>query len=312
LIESQLFAHYPDISVYEVEDYTKFVPDKMPHPDWDVAGFELVLANKKDFLPFRTYPQFEHSLTQSFIDPVASIVETMTKLRPGEQLWVQWLLQPEINDWPDRGMEYAQKLAGKEVSPKEPQYMKSLSSIGSTISEYSGTLMEAFGVPESEGGDSKDDNVGFAAFMRTPGETDILEAIERNVSKTYYNVKCRMVYIGRKEVFHKPRISSAMGFFKQLSTYNLNGIRPSPKTMATSVKTMMPTSRLLKRKNNLLRGYKDRSMFLGSASYVLNVEAIATVFHFPDITVQAPLVKTMEAKEAAPPANIPTAELSDN
>ncbi|MFC1703002.1 hypothetical protein ACFLZO_00880 [Patescibacteria group bacterium] len=61
------------------------------------------------------------------------------------------------------------------------------------------------------------------------------------------------------------------------------------------------------KKSNLVRAYKGRSG-IGATPYILNVEELATLFHFPMIDIKAPLVSKTEAKRAEPPAKLPTEE----
>ena len=45
----------------------------------------------------------------------------------------------------------------------------------------------------------------------------------------------------------------------------------------------------------------------GADKSILNIEEMATVWHFPIITTKAPLVKKTESRRAEPPASLPTA-----
>ncbi|MBI5731892.1 MAG: hypothetical protein HY982_00850 [Candidatus Magasanikbacteria bacterium] len=38
---------------------------------------------------------------------------------------------------------------------------------------------------------------------------------------------------------------------------------------------------------------------------ILNTEELATVFHFPIVTVESPLLRRLETRKGEPPANIP-------
>ena len=55
-------------------------------------------------------------------------------------------------------------------------------------------------------------------------------------------------------------------------------------------------------------GYKYRSIWRGRRVFVLNIEELASLWHFPVITVKAPQVKKTEAKRGEPPVLLPVGE----
>ena len=46
--------------------------------------------------------------------------------------------------------------------------------------------------------------------------------------------------------------------------------------------------------------------FFESKTQVMNVEEIATLWHFPGQMLKVPTLERIESKEAAPPTNLPT------
>ena len=54
-----------------------------------------------------------------------------------------------------------------------------------------------------------------------------------------------------------------------------------------------------------MKAYKNRSWGVGANPFVLNVEEIATLWHFPAIGIKAPLIKKQEARKAEPPVGLP-------
>jgi len=52
-----------------------------------------------------------------------------------------------------------------------------------------------------------------------------------------------------------------------------------------------------------LQDYRDRSFATGK--FVFNSEELATVFHFPDMSVKAPNLIRIEAKKGEAPPNLP-------
>ena len=61
-----------------------------------------------------------------------------------------------------------------------------------------------------------------------------------------------------------------------------------------------------------MRGFKNRSMYVGSPKFLLGVEEIATLYHFP-ITSEGKItpaqVQTVASKTSRPPKDLPIGEM---
>jgi len=61
----------------------------------------------------------------------------------------------------------------------------------------------------------------------SPGEREVVEAVEKNIAKPGFEVKIRWTYIAKRDKFFKPRgVSGVMGIFSQFKTVNLNSFIP--------------------------------------------------------------------------------------
>ena len=98
-LESALFGHFPDIEINEVQDYTKLVPQTIPNEDWDGYNEDWELRFP-DHYPIKTYekffePQGERiSAEEKRLDPIISLLESLSKLGPGEHYWIQFTTVP--------------------------------------------------------------------------------------------------------------------------------------------------------------------------------------------------------------------------
>lgn len=294
-VEAHLYAQFPDVEIREVEDYAQAFPDDFKKQGLDLFGADIVLTNE-DFYPIKTYPNFEHQMTQRIIDPVATAAEVMNKLKPGEQIWLQFVIRPVMTDWPKEGQEFVKDLMGQAASQPSKPVVSALSKAGefaSTISGPAEAAEEAF--PTS-------------AFLMPPGERKVIENVERNVSKLAFQFKARLVYLGREELFDKNRFKAIMGVMKQFNTYDMNGFKPFKNTF-TRVDYFFKNQRVLSRQKRLLKGYKIRSMVMGPGAKILTTESLASIFHIPDITVKAPLMERTLAKKGSAPPNLPIREM---
>jgi len=69
-------------------------------------------------------------------------------------------------------------------------------------------------------------------------------------------------------------------------------------------KGLFKKSREYRKKMFLFRNYATRKKPL--KEFVLNIEELATIYHFPDVGVRAPLLPRVEAKKGEPPVGLPT------
>lgn len=306
LVESAIYAQYPDAEIAEIEDYTHDFAAKFPNDKFDLWGCEVVLTNNEVY-PIRTYPSWEHSLTQTFLDPLASLLEVMGRLKTGEQIWLQLILEPiQDNAWRERGLQIINKLAGIKSKPKVSTIEKLMNIPYSVVAGTADTVLKTVTDVSTMGGTvTKTKDEPPSMMMHLPTNTkDVIEAIGIKISKIGFKTKFRFVYIGEHEVFNKSRVSAVFGALKQYATMDLNGMKPSSK-MKTARVFFMVKKRVNWLKRKIMLGYKYRSNWRGGNTFILNIEELASIWHFPVVTVKAPLVKKTEAKRGEPPAALP-------
>ena len=205
-IEAQLYAQYPDIEIYEAEDYAlklKHDPDTMPF--W-ATYFRYT---KPSAYPIKTYIDYglDADPKEEFkIDPMTSTLEYMGSLKQGEQVWLQILIQAHRKEtvkddatlfprgfWKDAAMEEKKKLIAKYREANKP---------------------------------IDDPDIKQPPIPLTKGEQDVIAAIERSMHKTPFEVTIRGFYIAPKEIFNNHLgISGLIGSLRQYNSDELNGFR---------------------------------------------------------------------------------------
>ena len=115
LIEAIIYAQYPDAEITEVEDYAQDWKLKFPNEKYQLWGTEIKLTNKEVF-PIRTYKEFEHGTSEEYKDTMASMLEGLPPIGPGEQAWVQFVVTPADNDWGKGGKAVVDKIIGRRGS----------------------------------------------------------------------------------------------------------------------------------------------------------------------------------------------------
>jgi len=269
-----------------------------PNDKYEMFGTEFVLG-KEDAYPIRTYKGFADEWSRErFIDPVATIAEVMSRLQEGEQIWLQWLIKPTGDEWKKEGEKLIAKLIHMKHEEKKDFVQKN---ILSSLHGFQKGIEEAIGMPKSES-ESKDEEISWIQHL-PPSEKTIVEAVGENIAKIGFKTKLRFIYIARKELFNKARgISTVQGALALFGTQDLNSLK-SDKKMKTKVDYFK--FRIPYRQRRLMRYYKERTIEKGASPFVFNIEELATVFHFPFVTVKAPTLTQPKPRKSEPPPELP-------
>lgn len=306
LVEAAVYSQYPDSDITEVEDYTLKVPHHFPNEEWSLWGTQMVYG-KPDYYPIRTYPAFEDKVSGEFKDPLAHMLESLSRLGPGEQAWFQIVLLP-IGQGPfHKKSEIAvKKLTGQKVEVKKTLLDHAVDLPLKAI----GALVEgAFGAGGDHAHPKKEAPVEKSKLLHmTQTEKDIVEAIENKASKIVFQCKMRFIYVAKKAVMSNSRIANPfMGAMRQFSMNNMQVIKPDFKHIGINgALWWFKQRRNDHRRSHLMHSYIARSIWSGLPSSHMSSEELATLWHFPlTIQVKSPQLRKTEAKKTEPPANIP-------
>lgn len=308
-VEANIYSQYPEAEIILVDDYTKNVPQDIPNKDWDMWGSDYKLL-REDAYPILTYKKFEteqEALEKKRIDPVAGLLESMAKIKPGEQLWVQIaatpISEPKENPSYAKFLEEGKALRDKLAKRPEKEKPRSM------IQDAADILI--LGKPPGEGEKEKERDIIPPEMKLTPGEKEVVFGIEQKIARPVFSVNARFIYLGKKEVFFKPNFRLGFNFFAYFTTVDANALVPMGQTI-TKIKQnwydffWFYSRRLYLRKRKIFRNYKDRfSPFFprSGGTYMLNSEEMASLFHFPSWEVApVPGVSRVESKKGAPPS----------
>lgn len=304
MVEAQIYAQYPEAEIKEAEDYVRDVPDDIPSEDYELWGTDMKLI-KEDSYPIRTYKEYEDTASGDFIDPISNIVEGVSKLRKGEQIWIQVLVRAVNDDWKKEADDLVLKLIGRK-NPKKEKGEGFFSLLVSEIVDLGRYTILGFFSPQSliPKEDKKEEKEHLSMMLHlSPGEKEVVTAIENNIKRPGFETDIRWIYLAKRNIFDKAKGNAIVfSFLSQFGSQNLNGFIPNPKTK-TSAYYFLTDYRKALRKRQILRKYKRREF--DERSYVLNTEELATIFHFPTIEVKAPMAPRVEAKRGKPPAELP-------
>jgi len=319
-IESSIYSQYPDAEISLADDYTKHVPQNIPNKEWDLWGTDYIM-NKLDVYPILTYLKFfeesEMAKEEKRIDPMVNLLEGMTKMKPGEYLWVQVAFSPITNSKkPEEGEEFIKRgEKERDKLAKRTEKAKQKSILQEAADELiSGTI---------PGAKEEKEQIFPAEMRMTPGEKDMVTGVENKVAKRCSRSYIRFIYLAKRDVYFGGAKAIPFGFFNQFSTENLNQLKPWPRTLTkikkyvTLMKVPIPINELLRarrvfrKKRRLFFRYIRRFPPLfpkpsKEGIFLLNTEELATIFHFPGRAVApSPTVPRVGAKRGGAPADLP-------
>ena len=100
-----------------------------------------------------------------------------------------------------------------------------------------------------------------------------------------------------------------VGFIKQFATLDLNNLKPDMDMTATQTEYFLKERRLNQKKNRIVNSYIKRDEWAGRRPGLLNIEELATIWHFPvESIVKAPLIQKAPGRKAGPPMKLPVGE----
>ena len=314
LVETQVYAQYPQAKVKEVEDYTLAVPFDAPNNDWFVWGAEWKLLNH-DALPIRTYKDYgldEPSDKETLkIDPLTPTIEYLGALKRGQQVWIQHVIRPSLKSYHGHG----------HGAPKHHGWVdEAQAEMDRMLEPYRQYRLQ-------EGGPKMGQ---YASEVRPPRTVEEkMEKIREKIAKLGFDVGIRVVCVADAryntvEEFNGLRRSVRL-IFRQYNAPDSNSLVRINATQFDSPFADPTGLAIWKLKNRMLNWYRLRifyhpplwysfdygatiTSFTGAKPLVIsvmNVEEIATFFHFPGQVSQAPSFKRVESRVAKPPSNLP-------
>lgn len=279
LIESHIYAQYPDIEVVEVQDYISLAPYLHDEQEWGLWGCEFGLT-KPDPYPIKTY--VDYGLDSSSMkeeqksDPITSMIEFMGSIGRGQQIWMQILVQANgeryttpgkwfgRHDWKDEGKRLIKEMQSKQAAEDAPK--------------------------------------------PTKGDQEVITAIERSLSKIGFDCGIRALYIAQREFYDPSNITGITGAFRQYSSPTLNGFRPINSPGFDYPWQDYHSWRENRKKKKLFDAYVRRSYFYApykKKPFVLNSEELATIYHFPGGVAETPTFSRIDSRKGEPPSNLP-------
>ena len=316
LIETQMYAQYPQAQVKAVEDYTLAIDEISPKSSWNGWGCEFKLL-KPEAYPLKTYVDYglDKDPKEEFkVDPLSPVIELFGSLKKGEQMWMQLVVTPSKkayhthgtwfgkHDWVEQSRLETDKLLMPYTSKREEQTGEAVIKVARVEVRVPDTLKKR------------------------------VEAMVSKRGKLGFETGVRVMYVAKKEVFDMSSRRNLRLVFRQYTNPSANGLDRFNSTQGdaySEIFTASPETVMLLA-DRMLHEYRERGFFhlpmrhhlfnkhmvpwpfdgifkayFHPETFVLNVEELATLWHFPGQIMRVPTLERIESKEASPPPNLP-------
>jgi len=336
LIETQMYAQYPQAQVKEVPDYTLAVDKISPESAWMGWGCEFALK-KHEAYPIKTYVDFgldKDPKEELKIDPLSPLIELFASIKKGEQMWTQIVITPDKKEYKTKGIFGKGEGTNDWVKAAQDELAKLL-----------GPYSSYKDVEEGPGGVSLKRSrieVRVPDFLKRA-----VDGMSKKTSKLAFETGIRTMYIAKKEDWDLSSRRNIRLIYRQFDSPDVNGLIRINSSQAdalnSSILSLSP-EQVMVLANRMLHEYRERAFYhlplrhhlfaihtfeelfpkpiihpiammfikpfflpyVHHKTFMLNVEELATLWHFPGQILKVPTLERIESKEASPPPNLPT------
>lgn len=312
LVETQIYAQFPQAKVVEVDDYVFHIPQYKKDGDWNLWACEFTKL-KEDFLPIKTYKNFgddmKTGVKEEFkVDPITPTVEYLGSLPRGQQVWIQmvvrWSHKTYHSHKTNKHVDFytaAQEFLDKILEP----YKRSQENF-----HKKGTFAFQVGVPDTL--------------------KPVITSVTEGLAKVHFDCGIRLVALSNKKFCTEDQFQNLRRevrlLFRQYAQPNINELDRINSTQFDAPWSDPTGLALAKMKKRLLDWYRLRIFFHPPLQYsmklppvltsflpggkppeifVVSAEELATLYHFPSMVTETPSFKRIESKIAKPPSNLP-------
>ena len=310
-LEAAIYSEFPAAEISEAEDYfaklPQYDPEKSPY---DIYALTWRYTQRNEY-PIRSYRYWEHPTAETMVDPIAGLWEEMGKISPYEMFILQFVMRPVGDEWKGRAKEFVQKLKGvPEFQEGHGHGNAMLGIIGKII----GPALDVLLRPDSEAkaGHVKEEPPSLMLHL-TETEKQVITQIEAKIARWCYNTKIHGMYIAPREKYQPTLLlRSVIGALKSFGSDDMNALKPLLARW-TRVKYYLfeewekPITqfRLHWRKRKYFKFMKNRFWLHGPPAQIMISEELATLIHFPQLTVKVPQIDMVRVIKEQPPPDLP-------
>ncbi len=325
LVETQMYAQYPQAQVKLVDDYTLAVDEFSDHSPWRGWGAEFKLLKPEAF-PIKTYIDFgldKDPDEELKVDPISPIIEFFGSLQRGEQAWMQIVITPSKKTWKTSGTWFGRHDWIEESHQVILRMLKPFTAERALVSDPGNISRE----------------------VRSPKFLDdLVESMSAKTRKLGFETGVRIMYVAKKEAWNMNNRRNIRLIFRQFTRPDGNGLDRFNSAQGDALGSGilgLSGKQVELLANRMLHEYRERAFYhlpmrhrlfyhgsiffpthwifapimaivkqfflpyMHHQTYVLNTEELATLWHFPGQILKVPTLERIESKEASPPTNLP-------
>ncbi|HNT30431.1 MAG TPA: type IV secretion system DNA-binding domain-containing protein [bacterium] len=267
-VTKQIFAQYPNVRIQRAEDYVNFYAIENVERETAIA---YIRSNKASMYPIKTFTSFE-------VDPLAAITSALSGLSEEEDIWFQMVITPVNHSWQTSAQHYVQQVREGKSTLMGDVFGKLFREIFEILFVY---------VPDALIGRSRADRR--SSQRELPDSVkEALTKIEEKSKKIGFAAIMRIAAITPDQQLSRQRLNEFISTLQQYTVPNLNGFH------------------LGKRIFNV-GGFKEAFKLRAGKrkGIILNVEELASIYHFPNQSVETPNIVWARARKGEPPPNLP-------
>ncbi len=278
LLQSQIYAHYPEVEIIDAEDYTAMIPYGLPGSDWNVWGGIYGFAKNKPEeagYALKTYVDYglDKDPKEEFkVDPMVPLLEFLGNADSNEQIWIQFVIRAaKLSEWQDPVRKLLERLTHRA--------------------------------------DEATEKINFAKQSLTPGEKNVIEGIERKLSKLCFYTGIRLIYMSREGKFRPENCLASLGIFRPMNSEDGQAIGFCKSTTYDQPWEDVAGLRAPLLRALFWREYRHRGWHyppFKRPPMVMTTEELATIYHFPGSVASTPNLQRIGSKKAEAPVNLPT------
>ncbi|PIR47150.1 MAG: hypothetical protein COV07_00560 [Candidatus Vogelbacteria bacterium CG10_big_fil_rev_8_21_14_0_10_45_14] len=278
-VESAIYAHYPEVEISEVDDYTAKLPYEMPGSDWSLWGclWKMKKEEPKDAgRSINTYVDLgldKESKEEFKVDPMIPLLEHLGQIGPNEQIWIQIVLRAvKSGDWIKPVEEFVKTLTFRDQEPEPGVF------------------------------------INFARQTMTKSESAFVEGIERKMFSQCFETGIRAIYFSKVGHFNKLHVLPFLGIWKPVSGEG-QGIDFAISTTYDQPWEDPTGMRSKNLRDKFWREYRWRGWHYDPFKRrpaIMSTEELATLYHFPGSVAKTPGLQRIRSKKSEPPMNLPT------
>ena len=270
-IEQQVHAQYPNAQIEQMIDYNVFRENSK------IAACYLSGSNHKSF-PFRTYKKMDS-------DPLSGLLNAVAKIQEdNSSAVIQFVVRSAQRKWRRKTV----KLVREVKKGKKFEHVAAQSTAGKIFRKTMDIAEETFKEKKKD-----EHNNGQPHYQLSQMEEEMVKGIEEKMSKGLLEVTARIVSVSDNSDIAKMNLDNIANAFGQYAIYRYGN------TFHATVPSN-PTK--------IIRESIYRS-FCEHRYSVMNTEEMASLWHLPLHSTEAPRIKWLSGRRAPPPSNLPTSGL---